>query len=403
LALERSVRAGHGRLVAALTRRFGVSCLALIEDAVQEAGLRALSYWHDGRMPEDMEGWLLRVAHNHIIDALRREQRNVELSSKDFGSTEPSLPELDDELRLVFLCCHPVLPRAAQVALTLRIAFGFSALQIARAFVSDERTVAQRIVRAKQRLRDEGVEFELPEPQELPARVGSILDVLYQVFTEGYAPTEGDQAINEELCESSLRLVRLLTDAAQTTSPAAEALRALFCFHASRVPARRADDGSLLLIQEQDRTRWDHDLIEEGFHFLGKSARGGDMSRFHVEAGIAAAHAAAETYAVTDWARIVTLYDTLRAIAPSPLVEVNRALAIAMNAGAPAGLDELDAIPERELLARNPYALAAYAELHASLGHLQEARAYLSRALQYQEALAQRSLLERKLAALEIR
>jgi predicted RNA polymerase sigma factor len=227
--------------------------------------------------------------------------------------------------------------------------------------------------------------------------------VLYQVFTEGYAPSEGDQAINEELCESSLRLVRLLTDTSQTMSPAAQALRSLFCFHASRAQAGRAGDGSLLLIQEQDRARWDRELLEEGFHFLGRSARGRVMSRFHVEADIAAAHAAAETYAATDWGQVVSLYDTLRTIAPSPLVEVNRALAVAMNAGAPAGLDELDAIPERELLARNPYALAAYAELHASLGHLKEAREYLSRALLCQGARAQRALLERKLAALGAR
>jgi predicted RNA polymerase sigma factor len=230
--------------------------------------------------------------------------------------------------------------------------------------------------------------------------LGPILDVLYQVFNEGYAPSEGDEAIDEELCESSLRLVRLVTETPRTATPAGEALRALFCFHASRANARRADDGSLLLIQEQERARWDSGLLDEGFALLGRSARGGEISRFHLEAGIAAAHATADSFATTDWARIAALYDQLRVLAPSPLVEVNRALAVAMNAGAPAGLDELDAIPERELLARNPYALAAYAELHASLGQLTEAREYLARALRCQGGGAQRALLERKLAAL---
>lgn len=300
----------------------------------------------------------------------------------------------------MFLCCHPALSRAAQVALTLRMAFGFSSARIARAFLSDERTIAQRIVRAKQRLRDAGARFELPEPDELPLRIEAILDVVYQVFTEGYATTEGDDGIDDALCAESLRLARILTDDARLATPAADALRALLCFHVARAPARRADDGSLLLLHEQDRSRWDADLLAEGFAFLGRSARGGEASRFHAEAGIAAVHAAAPSHAATDWEAIVELYDTLRAIAPSPVVEVNRAFAVAMCRGALAGLDELDAIPERELLARYPYALATYAELHASLGHLAEARAYLDRALEQPLSPAERALVRRKRVAL---
>ena len=399
-AIARAFRSAHGRSIAALIRRFGVDQLARIETAVQEAGLRALERWSDADGSDKLEGWLLRVAHNALVDDLRGERRHTPLSEQHEGSAAPPVPELDDELCLIFLSCHPSLPRAAQIALTLRIAYGFDSAQIARAFLSDERTIAQRIVRAKQRLREEQTRFELPEPTEVPARLAPILDVLYQLFTEGYATTAGEAGIDQALCDESLRLARLLTDDERWTAPAAEALRALFCFHVARSSARRADDGSLLLLHEQDRSRWERALLDEGFAYLARSARGDEISRFHLEAGIAGCHAKAGSYATTDWAQIVQLYDLLREASPSPVVDVNRALAIAMLRGATAGLDELDAIPERELLARYPYALATYAELHASLGHIEEARSFLDRALEQQAAPAERALLQRKRAAL---
>src|SRR5262249_39654524 len=231
-------------------------------------------------------------------------------------------------------------------------------------------------------------------------RLDGILDVLYQLFTEGYATTVGESGIDATLCNESLRLARLLTEDARLTTPAAEALRALFCFHIARVPARQGDDGSLLFLHEQDRSRWDQVLLSEGFDLLGRSSRGIETSRFHIEAGIAACHAAAPSYAETDWPQIAFLYDGLRAITPSPVVEVNRAFAIAMCRGAQAGIDELDAIPERDLIARYPYALATYAELHSSLGQFDRARAYPDRALEQQPSSAERALLQRKRAAL---
>jgi RNA polymerase sigma-70 factor (ECF subfamily) len=386
--------------VAALTRRFGVDCLPLIESAVQEAAVRGIERSASMAVDCDLEGWLVRVAHNAIVDQLRRDRRSVSLSEGHLGSVDPPVPEVDDELRLIFLCCHPTLTRAAQIALTLRVAYGFETTQIARAFLSDERTVAQRIVRAKQRLRDEGTRFDLPEPDEVPARLPAILDVLYQLFTEGYSTTKGEAAVDALLCDESLRIVRLLTDDERWAAPAAEALRALFCFHVARAPARCADDGSLVLLHEQDRSLWDAALLDEGFDCLARSARGQDFSRFHVEAGIAACHAKAKSYATTDWGEIVSLYDVLREASPSPVVDVNRALAVAMHRGAEAGLDELDAIPERDLVARYPYALATYAELHASLGHIEEARSLLDRALEQQTSRAERALLRRKRAAL---
>ncbi|HLK38797.1 MAG TPA: DUF6596 domain-containing protein [Polyangiaceae bacterium] len=401
VAIERAFRAVHGRLVAALVRRFGMESLALVEAAVQDAGLRALERWNDDSPGADLEGWLLRVAHNALVDTLRRERRSVPLAEHHLGAVDPPTPELDDELWLIFLSCHPSLPRAAQIALTLRVVYGFTTAQIGRAYLSDERTIAQRIVRAKARLREDCVRFELPEPDELPLRLRAILDVVYQLFTEGYTTTVGEKGIDEALCDDSLRLARTLTDDPRWTTPAAEALRALFCFHVARAPARLADDGSLVLLHEQDRSRWDRDLIDEGFVFLGRSARDDEISRFHLEAGIAANHAKAASYAATDWSEIAGLYDVLRERFPSPVVDVNRALAIAMLRGATAGLDELDAIPERDLLARYPYALATYAELHASLGHLDQARVFLDRALEQQTSPAERALLRRKRSALD--
>lgn len=402
-------RAEHGRLVAALVRRFGAARLALVENALQDAMVRALERWPDDGVPANASGWLLRVAHNAAVDALRREAPPAppDAPAPDLDAPacqpDPPAPALDDELRLMFLCCHPTLPRAAQVALTLQIACGFRARQIAAAFVTEEATVAQRLVRAKQRLRQAGARFELPDADELPARLGPILDVLYLVFNEGYSPSDGAAAIRRELCDEALRLGRLVTAISVVATPAAHALCALFCFQASRAAARHADDGSLLLLAEQDRARWDAALVAEGFAHLERAAAGDQLSRFHLEAGIAACHAAAPSWNATDWPRIRALYDALRAQTPSPIVEVNRAVAVAMDAGALAGLDELDAIPERALVERYPWALAAYAELHASLGHLDEARRYLGRALACQPSAAQRALLERKLAALDSR
>lgn len=420
-ALEQRVRAGHGRVIAALTRRFGARRIPLIEHAVQDAYVRALEHWTADSMPDEPEGWLVRVAQNALIDQLRRERptESLDHSSPAGGhgdpdrlmtdaadperdaAASPAVLDTEDELRLVFLCCDPVLTLSARIALVLNIAFGLTARQIATAFVSDERTVAQRIVRAKQRLRDEGVRFDLPDRQALPPRVAAVLDVLYIAFSEGHNPTEDDVPLDAGLCAQSLRLVRLLTERKALATPAAFALRSLLCFHVARLPARIADDGSLLLIQEQHRARWDHSLITEGFSCLGAAGEGNEISRFHIEAAIAACHALAPTYAATDWGRIVELYDALRTIAPTLVVDVNRALAVAMFSGARAGLDELDGIPEREILSRYPYALAAYADLHASLGNLEEARQYLDRALKHQASPAQHALLKRKRATLE--
>ena len=401
-ALDDRFRASHARVLAALTRRFGARHFALIEQSVQESYARALNRWTVAGLPDDPESWLVRVAHNVVVDALRRERAHVQLErGHDVESDEPPLFDTEDEVRLMFLCCDPALSRAAQIALVANVAFTLTAGQIATAFVSDERTVAQRLVRAKQRLRERGVRFDMPTADTLANRLTAILDVLYVVFSEGYSPSVGEEAIDDGLCREALRMVRMLTQRDDTGLPAAFALRALLCFHASRAPARFADDGSLLLMAEQDRTKWDRALIDEAFASLERASEGSGVTRYHLEAGIAACHALAPTYASTDWLRVGEFYDMLRSGWPSLIVDVNRAVAIAMASGARAGIDELDAIPERELLARYPYALAAYADLHASLGEMDQAKCYLDRALAHQPAPAQVALLQRKRNALD--
>jgi RNA polymerase sigma factor (sigma-70 family) len=401
-ALEQQFQRGHSRVIAALARRFGARHLALAEQAIQDAYVRALARWTVNGLPDDPEAWLVRVAHNAVVDALRRERANLTLEhASTVPDASPPAFDTDDEIRLMFLCCDPVLSRAAQIALVLNVAFGLAARQIAIAFVSDERTVAQRITRAKQQLREEGVRFDMPATAVLPDRIAAILDVLYLAFSEGYSPSVGEEAFDEGLCREALRFVRLFTDRTDTALPTVFAVRALLCFHASRAAARFADDGSLLLLSEQDRSAWDDALVQEAFTCLERAGAGKNVTRYHIEAAIAACHAVAPTYANTDWVRIVELYNLLRVRAPSLVVDVNRALAVGMADGARAGLDELDAIPEREVLARYPYALAAHAELHASLGELETARSYLDRAVEHQPAGAQAALLRRKRAALD--
>jgi RNA polymerase sigma-70 factor (ECF subfamily) len=399
--VEAALGGVHGRVVAALTRRFGPGRLADIENAAQDAQVRALERWTVEGVPVSPEGWLVKVAHNALVDALRRERPLASVDEIAVTVAPPAL-ELDDELRLLFLCCHPALPRAAQVALMLNVACGLGARQIARAFLSDERAMAQRLVRAKARLREEGPRFELPEERELPARLEQLLDALYLSFGDGYHPIEGEDPMDAAVCGEALRLVRLLSGGGPTAQPSTFALRALMSFHLARAPARIADDGSLLTLPEQDRSRWDGALLAEGLAALARAGAGEELTRFHLEAGIAACHALAPTYAATDWPQVLELYDLLRACAPSLVVDVNRAIALAMVRGARAGIDELDAIPERELVARYPYALAAYADLHASLGENDSARSYLDLALAQQSAPAQQALLRRKRAALPV-
>ncbi len=360
-------RRSAGRLVSDLTRALGPARLELAEEAVQEAMIRALRIWAFRGVPDHPEGWLFRVARNRALDRLRRQGRwEAELDVQELeeriqalgdlagpGSTPgPGSALADAELAMVFLCCHPGLGRDGAVALTLRTVGGLSTREIAAAFLVPEATMAQRIVRAKRTLRASALPLEVPPDDELPARRAEVLQVLYLMFNEGYAASEGDALVRQELCGEAIRLAGLLATHPATLAPEVDALLALFLLQASRLPARTDDRGDLLLLAEQDRSAWDLELRDRGLGHLERAGRGDLLTTYHVEAGIAACHAVAASFDDTDWATVVAHYDVLMRLAPSPVVRLNRAVAVGMRDGPRAGLEALHGLDDDAGLAR---------------------------------------------------
>ncbi|MEA2562467.1 MAG: hypothetical protein QOH06_3971 [Acidobacteriota bacterium] len=372
-----------GRMVAGLTRIFGPAHLDLAEDVVQEALLQALRTWPFGGVPDNPTGWLVQVAKNRALDALRR---NASLAAKEedirtwaaaltwLGETEPREMEIDDQLRLIFICCQSAVPSEARVALTLKTVGGFGVPEIARAFLAKEATIAQRLVRAKHRLQQARPSFEVPPLRELPAALDSVLEVLYAMFNEGYSTHRGEELVRRDICLEAIRLARLVAGHPTLDTPKTHALAALLHLQGARLASRVDSEGNLLLLSEQDRSTWDRGMIAAGFRYLDRSARGDELSVYHLEAGIAAAHITDET----DWLEILRLYDLLLAAKPSPVVALNRAVALAMVEGPEAGLAAL--VPIR----LDDYYLlpATEGELHARAGHPHEAAEAFYRALE---------------------
>jgi RNA polymerase sigma-70 factor (ECF subfamily) len=367
-----------GRMVAGLTRIFGPANLDLAEDVVQEALLQALRLWPFRGVPDNPTGWLVQVAKNRALDALRR---NASLASKeeDIRTWAATLTghgetEMDDQLRLIFICCQSAVPPEARVALTLKTVGGFGVPEITRAFLAKEATVAQRLVRAKHRLQQAKPPFEVPPPRELPAALDSVLEVLYAMFNEGYSTHRGEELVRRDVCHEAIRLARLVADHPALDTPKAHALAALLHLQGARLAARVDSEGNLLLLSEQDRSTWDRGMIAAGFRHLDRSARGDELSVYHLEAGIAAAHNADET----DWPEILRLYDLLLDLKPSPVVALNRAVALAMVEGPEAGLAALAPIR-----LDNYYLLpATEGELHARAGHREQAAEAFRRSLE---------------------
>lgn len=381
-------------MVATLTRALGSRQLALAEDAVQDALITALQQWPFRGVPDNPEAWLYQVARNRALDRLRHGRIVIEKNpdiARETASVEPPAPapllkgELpamdDDQLGLLFLTCHPSLPADARVALALKLAGGFSVGEIARAFLSQESAIAQRLVRAKRALRDEDISFGMPEPHELGARLDSVIDALYLMFNEGYAATAGDQLVRDDVAFEAIRLARMLAAHPATRLPRVWALLALMLLQAARFPARVDSAGTLFLLREQDRALWDRALIAEGLTALDRSASGGTVSALHLEAGIAACHAAASSWDATDWPQIVELYDELLALTRSPVVAVNHAVAISRVEGPLSGLAALDAIENAQALERYPLLPAIQAELWREAGDLDRAAACYRAAL----------------------
>ena len=362
-----------GRMVAVLTRLLGTEHLGLAEDVVQEALIKALRTWPFRGVPDNPGGWLMQVAKNRALDLLRRDANLARKEEALRGWTaaltagdptvDPDSEALDDQLRMIFICCQPAVPRDARVALTLKIVGGFGVPEIARAYLAKEATIAQRLVRAKRKIQEIRPPFEVPSPAELPAALDSVLEAIYLIFNEGWAASTGDDLIRQDICGEAIRLARLVAEHPALDVPKAHALAALLLFQAARNPARVDPEGNLLLLSEQNRALWNQEKLAAGLHHLDQAARGTEMSTFHLEAGIAAAHAMAPSDEATDWPYILSLYDSLLALKGSPVVALNRAVALAMAKGPEAGIAAAEEI-------RHHPALAGYYPLPVTLGEL---------------------------------
>jgi RNA polymerase sigma factor (sigma-70 family) len=403
-AIDAVWRMESAKLIAGLTRI--VRDVGLAEDLAQDALLAALEKWPESGVPDNPGAWLMATAKHRAIDALRRHS----MSDRKHGEIaqaledEENAPEAriiealddhvgDDLLRLVFMSCHPVLSREARVALTLRLLGGLTTDEIARAFLVPEPTIAQRIVRAKRTLVDKQVPFEVPRGAELEARLSSVLEVIYLIFNEGYSATAGDDWLRPTLCEEALRLGRIVAELAPT-EPEVHGLVALMEIQASRTRARVGPSGEPVLLLDQDRSRWDQLLIRRGLAALSRvEALGGALGPYALQAAIAACHARARIADETDWARIVTLYDALARLMPSPIVDLNRAVAVSMASGPAAGLALVDELAAAGSLESYHLLPAVRGDLLAKLGRFDEARAELERAASMTRNVRERELL----------
>ena len=400
--VETIYRSESRRIFATLVRLLGDFDLA--EEALHDAFRAALEQWPREGVPANPRAWLVSAGRFKAIDALRRRARFDLVDDLDDRpapagfdpADEPSVE--DDRLRLIFTCCHPALSPEARIALTLREVCGLSTEEIAHAFLVAPPTLAQRIVRAKARIRDTLIPYEVPPQAELGARLDSVLRVIYLVFNEGYSASAGDSLTRADLSAEAIRLGRLLVELLPEAEPLG--LLALMLLQESRRAARTTPEGELVLLEEQDRSLWRHELIAEGVALVERALRAGGAGPYALQAAIAAVHAEAPAAAATDWAQIVGLYDVLLGLDPSPVIALNRAVALAMRDGAAAGLAEVDAILARGELADYHLAHAARADLCRRLGRIDEARTAYRRAIALSTQAPERRFLERRLAQL---
>ncbi|HLK02853.1 MAG TPA: RNA polymerase sigma factor [Candidatus Acidoferrum sp.] len=405
--LDSLYRVDSGRILATLIRLLGDFDLA--EEAMHEAFAAALSIWPQSGVPGNPRPWLISTARFKAIDALRRRTRldasqdelmrylEAQSSSAEAATELDSLE--DDRLRLIFTCCHPALAPEARVALTLREVCGLTTEEIAKAFLTTPATLAQRIVRAKSKIRDTPIRYEVPSPQELPERLGAVLHVIYLVFNEGYSAAAGAEVTRTELTGEAIRLGRLLTD----LQPEAEVigLLALMLLQESRRAARTSPTGELILLENQNRSLWNREQIAEGVALLEKAVKSRRFGAYTLQAAIAAVHAEAESVAATDWRQIAEIYDQLVRIQPSPVVLLNRAVAIAMRDGPEAGLAQIDAVLEQGELANYYLAHSARADMYRRLGRTAEARSSYEKALALTQQEPERRFLALRLAELQ--
>jgi RNA polymerase sigma factor (sigma-70 family) len=406
--VENFFRREAGRLVAVLTRFFGFRNFDLVEEMVQSALLEALQSWRVRGVPANPSGWVHRVAKNKVVDALRRDdigRRATEEWAAVRPASDAGIDDLfldtaieDSQLRMIFACCHPLLARENQLALTLKTLCGFGVSEIARALLIGDETVKKRLQRATRELAAHHVSLEPPDATQLIERLDAVHQVLYLIFNEGYSSTKSEAAIRADLCEDAAYLCHLLCSHPRCSTPTTRALMALMLFHAARLEARLDEQGSVLLMEDQDRTKWDERLIRRARDFLDQSAEGTIVSPFHLEAGIAFYHCSAKSYSETDWPAILRMYDALLTLHRSPVYMLNRAIVIAEIEGPAAGIRALHDTEQESALRHYHLFDATLGELYRRSGDLDRARRYLEAAKLKTASRHDRAIIDHRLA-----
>lgn len=394
-----------GQMVSVLARHFGIANVGLIEDAVQDAMIAALKKWPYSDVPENQSAWLIQVAKNRVLDQLRRGRKSESIEARDLEFQASTNTELhfdtelnEDQLRMIFACCHPAIPSDSQVALTLKIVGGFSVAEIARAYLAKEEAVAKLLTRAKQKLRS--VQLEIPSGDKLRERLDSVLRVLYLMFSEGYTASEGDHLLRRDLSFEAIRLTGIIADHPKVSNPKINALAALFLFQAARFPARADGGGELLLLADQDRSKWDTQMIAAGLQQFRMSAAGNEISDYHLEAEIASLHSLAPDFVSTDWMRIIECYNELQSRKFSPVVALNRAVAIGQVDGAEAAMSELSTLAGNYLMTAFNLFHITKAHFLAESGDSDAAMASYERAIELTRNESIRRFLTRRIAVL---
>ncbi len=395
----------YGRLVATLARVHGVHRIEAIEDAVQSALMLALTSWGPRGTPDDPGAWLYRVAHNRMLDlvrsaAVRKHAAHDEANDVEIDTNVERFEReiADDQLRMLFVCCDQAIPLESQLVLALKTLCGFSCAEIALRLFTSEANVRKRLTRARERLRELPLDIDTPSDESLAARSASVHAVIYLLFTEGYHSAQPDRVVRRELCDEAIRLATIWVQHPVGDVPATRALLALLCLQAARLDARVDAAGELLLLEEQDRSRWDPELLRRGCQWLALASEGDEFTRFHAEAGIAAEHLLAPSFADTRWGEIAALYEMLEQLAPSPLHTLHRAIAVSYQRGPDAGLAILAALDAPAWLRAYHIWDAAHGALHHRAGRMSEARAHYQQALRKASTHADRTVLKRRLA-----
>ncbi len=403
-------RSEAGRMAAVLTRIVGINNIEVAEDIVQDTLLKAMETWSFHGVPGNPQAWLYKVAKNKSLDFIRSKKRH-ELTHTALAQVPDSGWALsasvnqmffeyeiqDSQLRMIFACCHPAIPEESQIALTLKILCGLSTLEIASAFLISDETIQKRIFRAREKLRVQNNIFELPPTESLHPRLDTVLKTLYLLFNEGYHATNYETNIRFDLCEEAMRLLYLLIQSKDLRLPKVQALMALMCFQTSRFATRSNDEGETVLLEFQDRMRWNRELIQQGFSFLEQASRGDELSEYHIEASIASVHAKAISFEETDWIQLIYLYEVLLEIKPSPIIAMNKAIACGYANNPEKAIGELLAIKGLE---ENHFYQTALGNFHKLSGNKSEALTCYQAALVLTRSLSDKKVIERKIESL---